>query len=65
MQFFALQTTLHSWLGIIIVLTTTYCYMNIAIGLQTTVVQPKTTPEKVRTLPFGGCSLRQRYMPFT
>ena len=28
--FFALQTNLHSWLGVVIVLTTTYCYMNIA-----------------------------------
>lgn len=32
--FFSLQTTLHSWLGIIIVMTTTYCYMNIAIDMQ-------------------------------
>ena len=31
--FFALKTTVHSWLGIIIVLTTTYCYMNIALHL--------------------------------
>jgi UDP-sugar transporter A1/2/3 len=31
--FFALQTNLHSWLGIVIVLTTTYCYMNIAVKL--------------------------------
>ena len=26
--FFELATTAHSWLGIVIVLTTTYCYMN-------------------------------------
>ena len=31
--FFALQTTLHSWLGIVITLATTYCYMNIALKL--------------------------------
>ena len=31
--FFALQTNLHSWLGVVIVLTTTYCYMNIAVKL--------------------------------
>lgn len=30
---FQLQTTLHSWLGIVIVLATTYCYMNIAIKM--------------------------------
>ena len=35
--FFNLQTTVHSWLGIIIVLTTTYCYMNIALQLPTQV----------------------------
>ena len=29
--FFELATTAHSWLGIVIVLTTTYCYMNIAL----------------------------------
>ena len=31
--FFSLQTTLHSWLAIVIVLTTTYCYMNIALRM--------------------------------
>ena len=31
--FFALETTIHSWLGIVIVLTTTYCYMNIALRM--------------------------------
>jgi UDP-sugar transporter A1/2/3 len=31
--FFGLQTTLHSWLGIVIVLATTYCYMNIALRM--------------------------------
>ncbi len=31
--FFHLQTTVHSWLGIVIVLATTYCYMNIALRL--------------------------------
>jgi UDP-sugar transporter A1/2/3 len=29
--FFALSTTAHSWLGIVIVLATTFCYMNIAL----------------------------------
>jgi len=29
--YFGLETTLHSWLGIIIVLTITYCYMNLAL----------------------------------
>ena len=33
--FFKLQTSVHSWLGIVIVLTTTYCYMNIALKLPT------------------------------
>ena len=33
--YFALETTAHSWLGIVIVLTTTYCYMNIALRLPT------------------------------
>ena len=53
--FFALQTTLHSWLGIIIVLTTTYCYMNIAIGLQAeeAAKAPKTLPEKAHLLEEG------------
>lgn len=32
-EYFSLQTTLHSWLGIVIVLTTTYCYMNIALRM--------------------------------
>ena len=31
--FFALPTNLNSWLGVVIVLTTTYCYMNIALKL--------------------------------
>ena len=31
--FFALPTNLNSWLGVAIVLTTTYCYMNIALKL--------------------------------
>jgi len=29
--FFGAVTNTHSWLGIVIVLTTTYCYMNIAL----------------------------------
>ena len=41
--YFALQTTIHSWLGIIIVLTTTYCYMNIALRL------PVPKPEVTQT----------------
>lgn len=32
--FFSLSTNVHSWLGIVIVLATTYCYMNIALKLQ-------------------------------
>jgi len=53
--FFALQTTVHSWLGIVIVLTTTYCYMNIAIGLQQTeaAAAPKSAPEKAHLLEDG------------
>ncbi|KAL1526182.1 hypothetical protein AB1Y20_014910 [Prymnesium parvum] len=53
--FFSLQTTLHSWLGIVIVLTTTYCYMNIAIGLQAEAAgkAPKTLPEKAHLLEDG------------
>jgi len=53
--FFALQTTVHSWLGIVIVLTTTYCYMNIAIGLQSEAAAkaPKIAAEKAHLLEDG------------
>ena len=40
--FFGLETTLHSWLGIVIVLTTTYCYMNIALRMP--VEKPQVQP---------------------
>ena len=50
--FFNLQTTVHSWLGIIIVLTTTYCYMNIALQLPT---QVESKPaEKTHLLEEGA-----------
>jgi len=54
--FFALQTTLHSWLGIVIVLATTYCYMNIAVRLQADSAAPatKTVPEKAHLLEEGN-----------
>ena len=42
--FFGLQTTLHSWLGIVIVLTTTYCYMNIALRMPAEKVLATRTP---------------------
>jgi len=52
--FFQLQTTLHSWLGIAIVLTTTYCYMNIAIGLQTQEARAReATRERAHLLEDG------------
>ena len=53
--FFELQTTVHSWLGIIIVLTTTYCYMNIAMRLQSESAAPlaKRMPENAHLLEDG------------
>ena len=39
--FFNLQTTLHSWLSIVIVITATYCYMIIAISSDTLKLQEK------------------------
>ena len=42
--FFGLQTTLHSWLGIVIVLTTTYCYMNIALRMPAPTKPKAVTP---------------------
>ena len=30
-QFFGANSTVHTWLGVVGVLTTTYCYMNIAV----------------------------------
>ena len=44
-EFFALQTTLHSWLGIVIVLTTTYCYMNIALRMPAPLPPPTNEKE--------------------
>jgi solute carrier family 35 (UDP-sugar transporter), member A1/2/3 len=52
--FFQLQTTLHSWLGIIIVLATTYCYMNIAVRLVDSSPPPtKGLAEKAHLLEEG------------
>jgi UDP-sugar transporter A1/2/3 len=48
--FFALQTTVHSWLGIIIVLTTTYCYMNIALRLPAPVRPTDPSPQEKASL---------------
>ena len=51
--YFSVETNAHSWLGIIIVLTTTYCYMNIALRMPvvSTTVKPET--EKARLLEEG------------
>uniref|UniRef100_A0A7S2DQJ9 Sugar phosphate transporter domain-containing protein n=1 Tax=Haptolina brevifila TaxID=156173 RepID=A0A7S2DQJ9_9EUKA len=49
--YFALETTLHSWLGIVIVLTTTYCYMNIALRLPVAMSSP--SQEKTHLLEEG------------
>ena len=53
--FFALETTIHSWLGIVIVLTTTYCYMNIALRATPPPASkpPPTLPEKEGLLEDG------------
>jgi UDP-sugar transporter A1/2/3 len=51
--FFNLQTTSHSWLGIIIVLTTTYCYMNIALRMPTP-QKPTAELENTRLLEEGA-----------
>jgi len=52
--FFSLQTTLHSWLGIVIVLTTTYCYMNIALRMPPPKSAAETRPqEKAHLLEEG------------
>ena len=45
--FFSLQTTVHSWLGIIIVLTTTYCYMNIALRMPPPAEEGASKPSAV------------------
>ena len=52
--FFNLKTTLHSWLGIIIVLTTTYCYMNIALRMPTPSPPPAPPQEKAHLLEEAG-----------
>ena len=51
--FFALKTTVHSWLGIIIVLTTTYCYMNIALRMPAP-PSPAGVSEKQNLLEAGS-----------
>jgi len=51
--YFALETTLHSWLGIIIVLTTTYCYMNIALRLPVPSAEKPPPQEKTHLLEDG------------
>ena len=53
--FFALQTTLHSWLGIVITLATTYCYMNIALRMPPP-IPPERQPaqEKAHLLEEAG-----------
>jgi len=52
--YFHLQTTLHSWLGIVIVLTTTYCYMNIALRLPSPSSDPSPPQEKTLLLGKGS-----------
>ena len=51
--YFNVETTAHSWLGIIIVLTTTYCYMNIALRMPLEKTAVKTETEKARLLEEG------------
>jgi len=53
--YFGLVTTLHSWLGIVIVLTTTYCYMNIALRMPAppTPTHPEPPQEKTHLLDNG------------
>lgn len=52
--FFKLSTNLHSWLGIVIVLTTTYCYMNIALTMPVPGSQAESALERARLLEDGG-----------
>jgi len=52
--YFHLQTTLHSWLGIVIVLATTYCYMNIALRLPSLSSDSSPLQEKTRLLGKGS-----------
>ena len=47
--FFQLSTNVHSWLGVVIVLTTTYCYMNIALKI----AAPPPPAETERLLEAG------------
>merc|ERR1719263_2209974 len=54
--FFALKTTVHSWLGIVIVLTTTYCYMNIALRLPPPAPSVAPQQEKAHLLEEAGGS---------
>ena len=54
-EFFALKTTVHSWLGIVIVLTTTYCYMNIALRMPAPAAPTTPAPqEKAHLLEEAG-----------
>ena len=52
--YFNLQTTIHSWLGIIIVLTTTYCYMNIALRMPLDPKPAVEVQEKTHLLEEAG-----------
>eukprot|EP00962_Isochrysis_galbana_P038609 scaffold13712_cov124-Isochrysis_galbana.AAC.6 len=52
--FFKLSTNLHSWLGIVIVLATTYCYMNIAIKMPAPGAQTVPEVERTRLLEDGA-----------
>ena len=52
--FFGLSTNLHSWLGIVIILATTYCYMNIALTMPEMSAQKASELEKARLLEDGA-----------
>ena len=52
-HFVAVQTTAHSWLGIVIVLTTTYCYMNIALRMPAATAPATKEAEKESLLEEG------------
>lgn len=53
--YFGLETTLHSWLGIVIVLTTTYCYMNVALRIPVVEKSKEVAAvEKAHLLEEGG-----------
>ena len=52
------QANVHSWLGILIVLTTTYCYMNIALRMPSP-TPPKVEQEKAHLLEDGKSSMEE------